>query len=303
MSFGADYVTKKRSSQVGDIESGKMSPEAEAFSTFLGVTDALDVSVKKVHAIAEEITKQSRAFKQVGSIDKKQRKDDYERLREKGDREVLLVRKHQQTLKKMQSKAGIQEAAQMRPLVVSKTKSVIKALDGLSRANKLVKDAQELETNRMMAIIMPDVTITPEMREDSQENGWEQVMQLNQKSKRTVASHEMTQGLDEAQERLKMAKQIAKSMQEIKVMVQDMAELVNEQTEQLNLIEENISMAKDNLQQGNEHLDVAIKTQIENRKKMVKLVIIGTLIMIVLVLALLGFFSWLFCGQLNVCGN
>jgi len=57
------------------------------------------------------------------------------------------------------------------------------------------------------------------------------------------------------------------------------------------------------LQAGNDHLTNAIETQKKNRQKMMALVLIGSIIMIVLVLALLGFFSWFFCTNLQLCGN
>ena len=154
-------------------------------------------------------------------------------------------------------------------------------------------EAQELETNRMLAIVAPDVEFTEDMREDIRQNGWESVMQQSLKKK--VANQQMVNAQKEANERLQMAKNIAKSMQEIKQMVQDMAALVDEQTEQLKLIEDNISLAKSNLVAGNKHLDKAIEGgQKKNRKKMMILVLMGTVVMIVIGCERLCFFTWLY---------
>jgi len=296
MSFGADFVTKKRGA---DVEMGlggaAASKEGDGgFKLFLADVDVVDGLVDEIGDIAEKITTLGRGFKQVGgfSSDKKKRTADYKQLRETGDAKVKALRKKQHSLKAKQTAAPPAAAARMRPLVVSKTKAVIKVLDGLNRANQMVHEAQELETNRMLAIVAPDVDFTEEMREDIRQNGWESVMQQSLKKK--VASQQMVNAQKEANERLQMAKNIAKSMQEIKQMVQDMAALVDEQTEQLSIIEQNISVAKSNLQAGNKHLDKAIEEQKKNRKKMMILVLIGTIVMIVIVLGLLGFFAYIY---------
>ena len=271
MSFGADFVTKKRG---GDVEMGlggaAASKEGDGgFELFLTDVDVVDSLVDEIRDIAVKITTLGRGFKQVGgfSSDKKKRTADYKELRQTGDAKVKALRSKQNSLKAKQTAAPPAAAARMRPIVISKTKKVIKVLDELNRANQMVHEAQELETNRMLAIVAPDVEFTEDMREDIRQNGWESVMQ-----------------------------------QSLKKMVQDLAALVDEQTEQLKLTEDNISLAKSNLVAGNKHLDKAIEEQKKNRKKMMILVLIGTVVMIVIVLALLGFFSWFFCGQLNVCG-
>ena len=121
MSFGADFVTKKRG---GDVEMGlggaAASKEGDGgFELFLTDVDVVDSLVDEIRDIAVKITTLGRGFKQVGgfSSDKKKRTADYKELRQTGDAKVKALRSKQNSLKAKQTAAPPAAAARMRPIV------------------------------------------------------------------------------------------------------------------------------------------------------------------------------------------